>query len=75
MTEFSIQTEIEVWEVLVDESPCHVMEITNIVDGHPITIDQACAHLHGEGCIVPRGRGLYEITDAGEQRLETQQES
>lgn len=58
MTEFSIQTEIEVLEMLVDESPCHVMEITNIVDGHPITIDQACAHLHSEGCIVPRGRGF-----------------
>ena len=75
MSEFSIQTEIEVLELLVDESPCHVMEITNAVDGHPITIDQACAHLHSEDCIVPRGRGLYEITDAGEQRLKTQYES
>jgi predicted transcriptional regulator len=75
MSEFSIQTEIEVLEVLVDESPCHVIEITNAVDRHPITIDQACSHLHSEGCIVPVGRGLYEITDAGEQRLEIQHDS
>lgn len=75
MSEFSIQTEIEVLEVLVDESPCHVIEITNAVDGHPITIDQTCSHLYSEGCIVPVGRGLYEITDAGEQRLEIQHDS
>jgi predicted transcriptional regulator len=75
MSEFSIQTEIEVLELLVEESPCHMMDITNTVDGHPITIDQKCAHLHSEGCIVPRGRGLYAITDAGEQRLEIQHDS
>lgn len=75
MTEFSIQTEIEVLELLVDESPCHVMEITNAVDGHPITIDQTCAHLHREGYIVPLDRGLYEITDEGEQRLEIKRDS
>jgi len=75
MSEFSIQTEIEVLELLVDESPCHVMEITNAVDGHPITIDQTCAHLHSKGCIVPLGRGLYEITDEGQQRLDTEHNS
>ena len=75
MSEFSIQNGVEVLDLLVDESPCHVMEITNAVDGHPITIDQTCAHLHSEGCIVPLGRGIYGITDTGKQRLETQRES
>ncbi len=72
MSEFSRQTEIDVLETLVDRSPCHVMEIANAVDGHPITVDQTCAHLHNDECIRPLGRGLYEITGEGEQRLETQ---
>jgi predicted transcriptional regulator len=75
MSEFSKQTELEILEVLIDESPRDVMEITNVVDGHPITIDQTCAQLHNEGCIVSLGRGLYEITDAGEHRLEIQHDS
>ncbi len=49
-----------------------MIEITNTVDEHPITIHQTWAHLHSEGCIDPPGRGLYEITDVGEQRLEIQ---
>jgi predicted transcriptional regulator len=69
---FPIQTEIDVLETLADRSPCHVMEIATAVDGHPITVDQACTHLHNAECIRPLGRGLYEITAEGERRLETQ---
>ena len=75
MSEFSIPAEIDVLETLADRSPRHVMEIASAVDGHPITIDQACAHLHDDGCIRPLGRGLYAITEEGERRLETQHRS
>lgn len=63
---------MDVLETLADRSPLHVMEIANAVDGHPITVDQTCAHLNSDECIRPFGRGLYEITEEGEQRLETQ---
>jgi predicted transcriptional regulator len=75
MNGYPIQAEVEVLETLADSSPQHVMEIANIADTHPITIDQTCAHLHDEGYIYPLGRGLYEITKEGEQRLETQSNS
>jgi predicted transcriptional regulator len=75
MSELSIQIEFEVLELLVEESPCHRTEITNAVDGHPITIDQACTHLHSQGYIAPISNGLYEVTDAGEQRLEIRHDS
>jgi predicted transcriptional regulator len=47
------------------------MEVANAIDGHPITVDQTCAQLHDDDCIRPLGRGLYEITERGEQRLKT----
>jgi predicted transcriptional regulator len=75
MREFSIQTEFEVLELLVEDSPCHRTEITTAVDGHPITIDQACTNLHSQGYIAPISNGLYEITDAGEHRFESQHDS
>jgi predicted transcriptional regulator len=71
MSDFSLQTEINVLETLADQSACHVMEVANAIDGHPITVDQTCAQLHDDGCIRPLGRGLYEITERGEQRLKT----
>jgi DNA-binding IclR family transcriptional regulator len=72
MNKFTLQTEIDVLESLADRSPRHVMEIANAVDRHPITVDQICTRLHNEECIRPAGRGLYELTDVGENRLETQ---
>lgn len=70
MNDFTIQAEVDVLETLANRSPCHVMDIANSVGSHPITIDQTCARLHEEGCIYPLGRGLYEITEEGEHRLE-----
>lgn len=75
MNEFSMQAEVAVLESLADRSPRHVMEIADAVGRHPISIDRACARLYDAGCIYPLGRGLYEISEEGEQRLETQQKS
>jgi predicted transcriptional regulator len=70
MSHLSLQTEIDVLETLADQSACHVMEVANAIDGHPITVDQTCAQPHNDGCIRQLYRGLYEITERGEQRLE-----
>ncbi len=75
MSEFSLQTDIDILETLADRSPCHVMEVAKAVDRHPITVDQTCARLYNDECIRPLGRGLYEITEEGEQRLETEHQS
>ena len=75
MNDFLNPPETKVLEMLADRSPHHVIEIANAVNGHPITVDQTCTRLHNEGCIFPFGRGLYEITEEGLQRLETQHRS
>lgn len=69
MSEFDTDTETTVLEVLVDQSPLHVMEIATIVDQHPITVDQTCARLHDRGHIYPLGRGLYTVTEDGERQI------
>jgi predicted transcriptional regulator len=75
MSGLTIQAEVKVLETLADSSPQHVMEIADVADTHPITIDQTCSHLHDEGYIYPLGRGLYKITKEGEQRLEAKSNS
>lgn len=72
MSEFTLRTEIDVLETVADQSALHVMEISSVVDEHPITVDETCVCLHNQGCIRPLGRGVYEITEKGKQRLETE---
>ena len=69
MSEFDSNTDTEILETLVDQSPLRVLEIAKTVDRHPITVDQTCARLHEQGHIYPVGRGLYEITQHGEQQV------
>jgi len=75
MSGFTIQTEIVVLETVADQSALHVMEISSVVDRHPITVDQTCVCLHNQGCIRPLGRRVFEITEKGKQRLETEHTS
>jgi Mn-dependent DtxR family transcriptional regulator len=45
------------------------MEIAAQIDGHPISVDQACARLHKDGYISTIGGGRYRVTDVGRERL------
>ncbi|WP_423751838.1 transcriptional regulator [Salinirarus marinus] len=75
MGELGRDTDREILAILVAESPIHVMDIASTADRHPITVDQTCARLHELGQIHPVGRGLYEITDDGKQRIGDASES
>lgn len=59
----------KILQELAKDGPLHVMEITNRVDGHPITIDRICSQLHSDGHIYPSGHGIYQLTDSGQQQL------
>jgi predicted transcriptional regulator len=74
MSGFPPHTEVEMLKSLADQAACHVMGVASAVDEHPITVDQTCTQLHNDECIRPLGRGTYEITDQGEQRLESQRQ-
>lgn len=56
-------------QVLDADGPLHVMEIAAQIDGHPISVDQACARLHKDGYISTIGGGRYRVTDVGRERL------
>ncbi len=45
------------------------MDIASAADRHPITVDQTCARLHEDGQIQPVGRGVYDVTEDGKQRV------
>ena len=72
MNDFTTRSEVDVLETLANRSPCHVMDIANTLESHPITIDRTCARLHEKEYISSLGRGLYEITEEGKHQLETQ---
>ena len=74
MTDSTVEAETNVLKTLAKRSPCHVTDIANSVENHPITIERTCTRLHEEGCIYPLGRGLYEITEDGERRLEARRD-
>ena len=59
----------QILQTLADDGPLHVMEITDRVDGHPITIDRICAQLHKDGHIYPSGHGQYQLTNDERQQL------
>ena len=61
--------EQDILHVLDADGPLYVMEIAAKIDGHPITVDQACARLHKDGHISPIGGGRYRLTDFGRERL------
>ena len=75
MSEFGSNTDTEVLETLVDQSPLRVLEIAKTIDRHPITVDRTCARLHEKGHIYPLGRGLYEITEYGKQQVGDRRDS
>ncbi len=54
---------------LDDLGPLHVMEITEQVDEHPLSVDRTCGRLHDYGHIAPVGVGRYQLTNNGRQRL------
>lgn len=64
------QLESDILQTLAECAPLHVMDLTEEVDDHPVTVDQACARLHDDGHIFPSGHGVYDITDRGQQRLD-----
>lgn len=48
-----------------------VPTLAETLDGHPITIDRRCYELQRDGYIRQTSKGVYVITDAGEDRRET----
>lgn len=69
MGELTRETEREILEILIAESPLGVMEIAKTAEHHPITVDQTCARLHEKGYIHSRGRGRYEVTENGVRQI------
>ncbi|WP_139173570.1 transcriptional regulator [Natrialba sp. SSL1] len=71
--------EREVLKALAAQAPLHVMDLSNIITEHPVSVDLACARLHKQNQTFPVGRGVYDVTDRGWRRLEAlddgQQES
>lgn len=57
--------ERDILYVLDADGPQHVIEIAAQIEGHPITVDQACARLHNDGYISPIGGGRYRVSDDG----------
>lgn len=51
------------------------MNIATTAEYHPITVDQTCARLHGQGLIRPVDRGRYDLTDAGRRLLEAESDT
>ena len=62
--------ERNILQVLDTDGPLHVMEIASRIDGHPITVDQACARLHNDVYISPIGGSRYRLTEDGSEQLE-----
>lgn len=63
-----------VLRALETDGPLHVMEIATRIEGHPITVDQACARLHDDGFISPIGGGRYRLTEEGSAQLNDESE-
>lgn len=59
-----------VLRALETNGPLHVTEIATRIDGHPITVDQACARLHDDGFITPIGGGRYRLTEEGSAQID-----
>lgn len=53
MSELSRETDREILEILVANSPLQVLDIAKTADRHPVTVDQTCARLHEQGQIHP----------------------
>lgn len=75
MSTVDCDTEDEILATLVDHSPLYILDLVDTVDQHPIIVDQTCARLHEQGFIYSIGPGLYEVTEAGKQRAESERES
>lgn len=58
--------------VLRDREAAAVTTLAETLDAHPITIDRRCYELQRDGYIRQTSKGIYAITGAGEDRLETQ---
>lgn len=61
--------DVAVLHALSESTPTHVLNLSERLGEHPITIDHACARLHGNGYIESTTRGTYNLTDRGQQRL------
>ena len=61
--------EQDILHVLGTDGPLHITEIATRIDGHPITVDQACERLHNDGYISPIGGGRYHLTDDGHKYI------
>lgn len=64
------RVEQRVLEALAARSPLHVIEISDHMSEHPVSVDLACARLHDNGDILPVGLGRYDITEQGQRRRE-----
>jgi hypothetical protein len=59
-----------VLEALATQSSLHVIEISDLTNEHPVTVDLACARLHDNGDVASVGLGRYDITERGMRRRE-----
>lgn len=63
------QLEREILDALVEEAPLSANEIAEHIDGHPLTVERVCDHLHDRGHIYALAQGRYDVTNSGTSRV------
>ncbi|MDS0477943.1 MarR family transcriptional regulator [Natrinema sp. 1APR25-10V2] len=61
--------ECEILEALADAGPLYVVDLAADIDEHPLTVENACGRLRGDGEIRSIGCQRYDITGTGCARL------
>lgn len=58
-----------VLKIVAAKSPVHISDIAEDTQLHPLTVDQTCVRLHGQGYLAVLGQGRYKITETGERQI------
>ncbi|WP_226479192.1 MarR family transcriptional regulator [Natrinema amylolyticum] len=64
------ELERSILEVLADEGPSYVVDLAAAIDEHPVAVDHACERLRDEEAVRSIGCRRYEVTAAGNRRLD-----
>lgn len=62
--------DLRVLAAVEDRPPAHAVDLSESLDEHPVTVDEACVRLHRDGYLTTATRGLFTITERGTQYLE-----
>ncbi|WP_247730700.1 hypothetical protein [Halovivax limisalsi] len=62
--------ELRILAAVADRPPAHAVDLSESLDEHPVTVDEACVRLHRNGALTTAASGLFTITERGERRLD-----